>query len=239
MKKVYRILTSILAMNMILLLAGCTSESTNVGDWRWWNYLLAFFIIVLVVLTILLVDTLVRGKKANANQSAEKIVEVEKVIYKELPATFGENKLEDEINKVTEEVLNKSAYAMNASYTDCKIPASENLEYSLIDIDRYITNKINIIKTEASGKKPTSYKIRGKKSFALLIDLGEGKFKITLKCGPAYGARLKEYFKDVVTQSKFPYGFLWFTVSNEVDQPSLELIKQMVDISYELAKIGY
>ncbi|MCL2521848.1 MAG: MmcQ/YjbR family DNA-binding protein [Erysipelotrichales bacterium] len=181
----------------------------------------------------MLINTILRGRKLYSEVSA-----VKKVISKEV-SMASDNKLEDAINKVTAETLNKSVFAMDAAYKDCKIPLAENNEYILTDIDRYISSKINIIKTEATGKKPTSYKIKGKKSFALLIDLGNGRFKLTVKCGPAYGVKLLEYFKNIVEQSKFPYGVIWFTVSNEVKQPSLELIKQMIDISYEIAKIGY
>ncbi|MCL2522039.1 MAG: MmcQ/YjbR family DNA-binding protein [Erysipelotrichales bacterium] len=214
-----------------LSLTGCTGDYDNFmeyirAEWRWWNILLVILLVLLVIFIILLVYTLLSGKKP-----------IKKVVV-QAPATNA-NILEDAVNKSTEKTLNGSALVMDAFYKECKIPLTVTKEFSIEDIDQYICNKKNITKVEASGKKPTSFKIKGGKSFALLFDLGDGKYKLTFKCGPAYGAKLVEYFKDTVYVSKFPYGIIWFTISNENKNTSLELIKQVIDISYEIAKIGH
>jgi len=232
MKRNIKYLTSLLfAVAGILSLSGCTGNYDNFiefirAEWRWWNFLLLILLILLVVFSILLFYTMIRHRRP-----------VERVVVQ--PQLNSGNKLEDAVNKATEEALNISSLTMDATYKDCKVPLEKTVDFSIYDIDQYISSKKNIEKVVASGKKPTSFKIKGGKSFCLLIDLGENKFKITLKCGPAYGTKLCEYFKDTVTVSKFPYGIIWFSVSNEAKQPSLELIKQMIDISYEIAKIGH
>ncbi|MCL2522331.1 MAG: MmcQ/YjbR family DNA-binding protein [Erysipelotrichales bacterium] len=224
-------IVSVLAITGILSLSGCIGDYDNImgfisAEWRWWNILLAILLVLLIIFTVLLIDTIFRGGKKL----------VGKVIV-QTQASSG--KLEDAINKVTEETLNKSLLTMDPKFSDFKIPLGETIAFSIEEIDKYIANKKNFEKVEASGKKPTSYKINGGKSFTLLIDLGNGKYKIILKCGPAYGAKLIEYFDQTVSTSKFPYGIIWFSVTNEIKQPSLELIKQLIDISYEIAKIGH
>jgi len=229
--KIKQAVIFVLAMAGILSLSGCINDYDNLlefisAEWRWWNILLAILLVLLIIFTVLLIDTLLRSGKRL----------VEKVIVQ---THSSDEKLEDAINKVTEETLHRSILEMDAKYNDCKIPLGKSFDFSIDEIDQYIASKKNFEKVEASGKKPTSYKIKDGKSFTLLIDLGNGKYKITLKCGPAYGAKLMEHFKDAVSVSKFPYGFIWFSVSNEIKEPSLELIKQLIDISYEIAKIGH
>jgi len=214
----------------LLSLTGCSADYDNFmeyifAEWRWWNGLLIILLILLVIFIILLVYTLLTSKKP-----------IKKVVVHS--QATGDNKLEDAVNKLTEETLTNSTFKMDPFYKDCKIPLTVTKEFSIEEIDQYICNKKNITKVEASGKKPTSFKVKGGKSFALLFDLGNGKYKITIKCGPAYGAKLVEYFKDTVIVSKFPYGIIWFTITNENKDASLELIKQLIDISYGIAKIG-
>ena len=222
MNRKHKFWVVLLATIGIVSLSGCSSESTN-NDWRLWNFSIVFLIILLLILIVLLVCTVIRNRKRTDN----------------LKEMVVDNKLSDAINKATEDTLNKSKLSMDPLYLDLKVPLAENNEYIIADINRYITNKINVIKNTKEGMRPTSYKVKGKKAFALLADVKDGNFKLTLKCGPAYGAKLCEIFPDTVTQAKFPYGLIWFTVINEKKQPSLELIKQMIDISYEIAKIGF
>ncbi|MCL2522495.1 MAG: MmcQ/YjbR family DNA-binding protein [Erysipelotrichales bacterium] len=231
MKRSVKYLTSlILTVTGILFLSACSGHDNFIdyvqNEWRWWNFLLLGLLILLVIFSVLLIYTMIRHRRP-----------VERVVVNS--QSTNDNKLEDVVNKVTEETLSKSILAVDPAYKDCKVPLAKTNTFTIADIDNYISDKKNIEKVSASGKKPTSFKVKGGKSFCLLFDLGDGKYKVTLKCGPAYGAKLCEYFKDLVTVSKFPYGIIWFSVSNETKQPSLELIKQMVDISYEIAKIGH
>jgi len=194
------------------------------NEWGWWDILLTILIILLVLFTILLIDAIFR------KSPRKRFVYVDENLL--------EKKLEDAVNKSTEKTILESKLQMDNLYKDIKVPLVTTKEYSINDIDTYLMLKKDIFKKQATGKKPTSYKINGK-SFALLNDLGDNKFKLTIKCGPAYGTKLSEYFKDTVSPSTFPYGFIWFSVSNEKKHSSFELIKLLIDISYAIAKIGY
>lgn len=194
------------------------------SEWAWWDILLAILLILLVLFTILLIDAIFRKGPRK------------KYLYYD--ENSAENKLEDAVNKVTEKMVLESQLQMDNFYKDIRIPLLVTKNYAINDIDAYLMLKNDIIKKQATGKKPTSYKIGGK-SFALLNDLGNGQYKLTIKCGPAYGTKLMEYFKDTISPSLFPYGFLWFSIANEKKSLSFELIKLLIDISYAIAKIGY
>jgi len=141
------------------------------------------------------------------------------------------------INALTDKTLAESKRVMEA-YIDCKIPKGSKLSFTVADVKSYISKKQGITFAEGKGQAPTNYKVE-KKTLALVYALPNGKVRVTFKCGPAYGAKLCKYLKQNVSNAKFPYGLTWFTVSNETAACSLELVEQLIDISYKIAKLGY
>lgn len=142
------------------------------------------------------------------------------------------------VNVLTDKTLAKSALQPDPQFHDCKIPLGKSLNFTGKDVADYISGKHKITYTDAMGHKPANYKIEDK-TFAFVYALENDKVRVTFKCGPAYGAKLCKYLGNNVSNAKFPYGLLWFTVSNENAPCSLELIKQLIDISYKIAGLGY
>jgi len=180
----------------------------------------------------------IRLKLAEKEAEIKKLLATAEMTKKEL-ANYqkreGTNVSEDvAVNAITERTITNSKRKMDAN----QIPLTETEDFTFFDIDSYLKAKEKTLVSESTGKKPFNYKIENR-TYALLIDQGDGKIKLTFKCGPAYGSQLKSYLPDNVSESKFPYGLLWFTVTNETKPCSLELIKQLVDISYAIAKLGY
>jgi len=140
------------------------------------------------------------------------------------------------VNALTERVISESKLEADSRFQDCKIPAGRNL-VTFDNLVEYISDKAEVTFAEAVGQKPANYKVDGR-TFALLYKVGN-HVKMTFKCGPAYGSKLCKYLPQNVSASKFPYGLLWFTVSNEYAVCSREIFRQLVDISYKIAKFGY
>jgi hypothetical protein len=150
----------------------------------------------------------------------------------------GTNVSEDiAVNALTDKAIAESGLETDSRYTDVKLPLGRTFAFTAQDVAVYISKKPNIAFTEGTGLKPANFKV-GDKTLALVYALPGGKVRVTFKCGPAYGAKLSSTLKNVST-AKFPYGLLWFTVSNETAPCSLELIQQVIDISYKIARLGY
>ncbi|MCL2817863.1 MAG: hypothetical protein FWD39_05720 [Clostridiales bacterium] len=168
-----------------------------------------------------------------------KTTEISKKELAEYQKREGTNVYEDiVVNIITEKTLEESKLIMDPGYADVKIPQSVTFDFAVKDITDYIAKKPKITFTEGAGHKPASYKVEDK-TLALVYTLDGGKMKVTFKCGPAYGTRLCKHLPDNVSVAKFPYGLLWFTVTNEDAECSLELMKLLLDISYKIAKLGY
>ena len=138
------------------------------------------------------------------------------------------------INTVTEKVLKASEYKMRTEFSDCLIPVSITPVATDLVI-KHISKKQDITNSSTSNGKET-YKVEGK-TFAIVSE-SNGIVKVTFKCGPAYASKLIKYAKPYITSSKFPQGIIWFTFEGQHGS-SMELICQMIDISYRIAKLGY
>jgi len=159
----------------------------------------------------------------------------ELVIYQKV---HGTNVAEDiVVNIITDNTLKKSRFAMDPSY-EFRVPVGEVFSFNAEDIRKYIKSKPKVEISLGTGQKPDTYKVSGK-TFAFLYSLETGHYKVSFKCGPKYGHQLSSVFTNNVAKTKFPYGLLWFMVSNETLDCSLELIKQLIDISYKIASLGY
>lgn len=166
-------------------------------------------------------------------------VEMTKIELAEYQKREGTNVPEDiAINALTEKTLAESELAMIPGLYDCKIPSGINFNFTLKDITDYIAMKPKITVNEGVGQKPSNYKVEDK-TFAFVTALSNGKMRMTFKCGPSYGAKLIKHLNQNVSAAKFPYGLIWFTVTNETGVCSLELVKQLLDISYKIARLGY
>ena len=150
----------------------------------------------------------------------------------------GTNVSEDiAINVLTNKTLLESKLQMD-DFQDCKIPKGKTMQLNVKQVTDYIEKMSDITVERGVGLKPSNYKV-SKMTLALVYALPDGKVRVTFKCGPAYGAKLCKYLGRNISVAKFPYGLTWFTVSNETAPCSLELVEQLVDISYRIAKLGY
>ena len=114
-----------------------------------------------------------------------------------------------------------------------------NTDFGLNAIKLYLQTKNNIKNTAGIGKRPDIYKINNR-TICILKDLGNNKFNMSLKLGPAYASKMKETFKKNVIDSVFPQGLIWFSYNNQVTgNITLEAVKQAIDISYIIASLGY
>lgn len=141
------------------------------------------------------------------------------------------------INILTERVINESRYDMDAAFTDCKIPRRMAAAYNMDTVKEYIAKKPDVEVFEGKGKTPARYKVNGK-VFAFVYGTEKG-ISISYKCGTDYGAKLTNHLKGIVANAKFPYGLIWYSVSNETLACPLELMQLLIDISYRIAKLGY
>ena len=141
------------------------------------------------------------------------------------------------INALTDKTLLQSKFAMEA-LPDCKIPKGKTMSFTVKNITDYIEKMQDITSEPGVGQKPTTYKV-SKMTLALVYSLPNGKMRVTFKCGPAYAAKLCKHLERNISVAKFPYGLMWFTVSNENAPCSLELVQHLLDISYRIAKLGY
>ena len=150
----------------------------------------------------------------------------------------GTNVSEDiAINTLTDKTLLQSKIVMDV-LPDCKIPKGKTMAFTVKNVTDYIEKMQNITFDPGVGQKPANYKVE-KKTLALVYSLPNGKVRVTFKCGPVYAAKLCKHLAKNVSVAKFPYGLTWFTVSNETAPCSLELIQQLLDIAYRIAKLGY
>ncbi|MCL2817864.1 MAG: hypothetical protein FWD39_05725 [Clostridiales bacterium] len=142
------------------------------------------------------------------------------------------------INAITRKVLIDSNFEKRADVEDFKVPLNKTPAVTG-ELEKYILSLNDVAHShEDDGKRLTSYKIY-KKAFALISHQEDGKFKLTLKCGPFYGQRLTQLYPEFFGRAKFPYGMIWFTADNIEDGCSMELMKLVVYISYTIAKAGY
>lgn len=142
------------------------------------------------------------------------------------------------INAITRRVLIDSEFERRADVDDFKVPLNKTLEFGIADIQSYLSSLSEVAHEGAKGKTADAFKVMGK-SFALLYNLGDGKFKLTVKCGPYYGQRLTQLYPEYFGKAKFPYGMIWFSMNSVYGECSLELVKLLGYISYNIAKAGY
>ena len=141
------------------------------------------------------------------------------------------------INTLTNKVLLESQLPMRDDADDCKVPKDITMDYTRDEVFKYLEKKDKAVLQDSAGKRCEVFKINGT-TFAMLFPAdAEGHMRMTFKCGPGYGTKLSaKYCKNAIEKAKFPYGLLWFSANNTA---SLEVIKQLADISYRLAALGY
>ena len=139
------------------------------------------------------------------------------------------------INEITNMVLSNSPYEMNESITDCTVVKDVTKTYTDEQVIKYLESKDDV-SSGGSGRYDV-YKNVGN-TFAMLFTNKETKkLCITLKCGPTYASKIETiYNSKKLCKAKFPYGLLWYTVESSV---SFEMLKQLIDISYSIAGLGY
>lgn len=147
------------------------------------------------------------------------------------------------INAVTRKVLIDSEFEQREDIEDFKVPVNQAAECTAEEVEHYFISLSDVTQIPAKGKTADTYKVSGK-AFALLNNLGEGKFRLTIKCGPFYGQRLCQLYPEFFRESVFPYGMIWFSADNlsngsDAGRCSLELVKLLGLISYNIAKAGY
>ena len=138
------------------------------------------------------------------------------------------------INTLTEQVLSKSNLEMRSDITECRVPKDITHKYSYNDVLEYLNNKKKVEFQDNQGKV---FKVNGT-TLAFLYQVNDkDEMRVTIKCGPNYAQKLvSKYSNKSVDKAKFPYGLLWFDVNYDA---SFELVKQLIDISYRLASLGY
>lgn len=183
-----------------------------------------------------------RQQYSAKKQEIKKLLETVEMTKQELAEhqkREGTNIPEDiVVNALTDRMLASSSFEMDATFMDCKLPAEKTLNYTLNDVADYISKKSAITASDSDENKSVNYQIEDN-TFAVLFGLPDNKIRLTFKCGPSYGAKLCKHLKYNVSKAKFPSGLLWFTVDNETVPCALERIKQMIDISYRIAGLGY
>ena len=191
-------------------------------------------------------ETETRAKEAReqllrSEQEIQKLLMGAEMTKKELAVyqkREGTNVSEDiAVNVLTNKTLLQSKFAME-DFQDCKIPKGKTIQFTAKQVTDYIEKMQDITVDRGVGSKPSNYKV-SKMTLAFVYALPDGKVRVTFKCGPAYGTKLCKYLRQNISVAKFPYGLTWFTVSNETVPCSLELVQQLIDISYRIAKLGY
>ena len=196
-----------------------------------------------------------KTKKANedkrqAEQMKQELIaqgikeaEANKMIVMTLPELLMLKRLEASdlsadfiINAITRRVLIDFKFESRNDVSDFKVPVNITTDFTVGALKSYILSLPDTISFGKGGKSATTFKIGGK-AFALLYDNGDA-FKLTIKTGPYYGNRLSQLYPSFFEKAKFPYGMLWFSVA-KADDCSLELLKLMTSISYNIAKAGY
>ena len=169
--------------------------------------------------------------------------EANKMIVMTLPELLKLKRLEASdlsadfiINAITRRVLIDFKFESREDVIDFKVPVNITQDFTTAALKSYILSLPDVVSFGKGGKTATTFKIDGK-AFALLYDYGDS-FKLTVKNGPYYGNRLVQLYSSFVEKAKFPYGMLWFSVS-KADDCSLELLKLVTSISYNIAKAGY
>ena len=142
------------------------------------------------------------------------------------------------INAITRRVLIDSTFKAREDVEDFKVPVDVTFEFKIEEVIKLLAKLPDVEISGAGGKKGATYKVLGK-TFGILYDLEDNKFRLTLKNGPYYANRLLFLYNNYFEKSKFPYGMLWFSVNNLSKECSLELVKLLITISYNIAKAGY
>ncbi|MCL2522534.1 MAG: hypothetical protein FWE36_06710 [Erysipelotrichales bacterium] len=165
--------------------------------------------------------------KRVADMSLEELVVLKNEEMKDVSGDFV-------INAITRKILIDKEFEVRDDVRDFKVPLAKTTGDIFNRLEPLLQSLTDIEYTEAKGKAGATYKVSGK-SFAILYNLGEGNYKLTIKCGPFYGQRLTALYK-FFEKAKFPYGMLWFSMNNG---GSLELAELLIAISYNIAKAGY
>ena len=140
-----------------------------------------------------------------------------------------------EVNNITNDLLQGMEIISVPGLEDLKVPKAVTFDYTVEDIYQYALAKKGATVKDGVGKKPTTFR-SGSKSFLLLYRL-DGHIKLTLKCGPSYANKLKEFYPEIEL-SRFPYGLIWFAIE-PADEIGFEVIKTLIDVSYEISLRNY
>lgn len=141
------------------------------------------------------------------------------------------------INAITRKVLIESEFEKRKDLEDLKVPINKTKPVTVEMVEQYLTSLLEVTHKGGKGKTAAAYSTGGL-VIALLYNQGDGKFKMTFKCGSYYGQRLSMLYPDFVDKAKFPDEIIWFEIKNTGDC-SMELIKLLIDMSYNIAKAGY
>lgn len=141
------------------------------------------------------------------------------------------------VNAITRKVLIDHDFERRTDIEDFKVPMNKTTGITTEAVENLLSSLIDVTREGGKGKRAAVYKTVGR-SVAFLYDQGDGKFKLTVKCGSYYGLRLSGLYPEFVEKATYPYGMTWFNVTS-ADGCSLELIKLLVDISYQIAKAGF
>lgn len=167
--------------------------------------------------------------KAVSDMTLEQLIRLKESDGKDLSGDFI-------INAIARKTLIDGEFQQRTDVVDFKVPLNITKNYGTADVEKLLTSFPSVSIAQEEGKNVFTYKTQGK-TFALLSRLKEdGKFKLTLKCGPFYGQRLTQLYPESFQKAKFPHGMIWFTIDNGA---SLELVKLLVLISFNIAKAGY
>lgn len=141
------------------------------------------------------------------------------------------------INAITRKVLIDSEFERRTDVEDFKVPLNKTTGVTFETVEKLLSSLIEVAKKEGTGKRAAVYKIGGR-SIAFLYNQGDGNFMLTVKCGSYYGLRLEGLYPEFVKKAKYPYGMIYFDLKNK-GECSMEIIKLLVEISYNIAKAGF
>lgn len=140
------------------------------------------------------------------------------------------------INAITRKVLIDSEFVRRKDVEGFKVPANLTTEFAAEDVENCIKSLYEITHEHNARTKMDIYNIMGK-AFAMFTRRENG-FWLKIKCGTYYGQRLTQLYPQFFAKARFPSSMLWFDVLGK-DGCSLELVRLLIKISYNVAKAGY
>lgn len=102
------------------------------------------------------------------------------------------------------------------------------------ELESYLLLKKEAVKEFPFGPETAVYKVRNK-MFALMGEM-QGELKVNLKCDPIEAGILRSNFEGIIPGYHMNKR-LWNSVFLDKDVPD-DLLKEMVDVSYELVVMG-